>query len=473
MTIREARRLLDTREVSAPELTRDYLRRIREQDSRLGSFFTVCEQEALRCAHAAQRMLDREEGGPLTGIPVGVKDNFSTEGVLTTCGSRMLADYMPDFDADMVLRLKEAGCVLLGKTAMDEFAMGNATQTAFQGPTRNPLDVARVPGGSSGGSAAAVAADLCLMGLGSDTGGSVTQPAAFCGITGLKPTWGTLSRYGLVAFASGLDQPGILAETPEDCASTMRVLASGQTRDACLSPARELDYSLLSKAEVLPCTAGLPMELLRLPSDDGVMRLFETALWALERLGVHLADISLPELPESVSLYQILTTAQAASNLGRYDGVRYGARAENGPSFAREAAACRGASFGPEVKRRILMGNLALRSEREGNLYRRACQAAENLRRQYAEAFTRCDVILSPTALLFPFRPDEFKEHPARAYQADVCTTGCNVAGLPSLSVPCGMDGGLPAGLLFTGPRFSERRLLSLGDIFYREVWPC
>jgi len=379
----------------------------------------------------------------------------------------MLMDYVPAYDAEIVEKMKQSGAVLLGKNRMDEFAMGSSGQRDFRGAVVNPLDAARVAGGSSGGSAAAVRAGLSLWSLGSDTGGSVTMPAAFCGVTGFTPSWGTLSRFGLIAFASGYDQPGILAETPGDVTAILPCLMTGTDKDTTLHPDRCMNYDPTPLEA--PGVLGLPEEIWSLPMQDDVRRDYEEAVRVLEKDGWKLKKVSVPGIEKAVSLYQLITACQAYSNLSRYDGVRYGLKSDL--PFEEAAEAVRSEGFGSEVKRRILMGAYLLGQETSGMpYYPRALAAVEQLKAAFASALKACDWLLMPTSLIPPFTPDTFRQHPAQAHQADLCTAGCNLARLPSLSIPFPAKCFPSMGLLLVGKRFQDGRLLRAGERVYREV---
>lgn len=461
--------LLRERELSAPELTRACLEKIRREDGRYRSFLTVCEERAMAQAAAAQKRLDQGEGGPLTGLPLAVKDNICIEGVRTTCASKMLANYRPPYTATAVERLERAGMVVLGKTNMDEFGMGSTSMTSYAGGPKNPLDPQRVAGGSSGGSAAAVAAGFVPAALGSDTGGSVRQPAAFCGLAGLRPTYGAVSRFGLIAFASSMDQIGPMARSAADCGLLFGAMAGKDPRDAttCSSPwddacaaGRLTGDGAALKGRVI----GLPVEFFEeLPAD--VEKCMEEAASAFVRMGCSLRKVSLPGYRYAVTAYYLLSSAEAASNLARYDGVRYGLRAQ-GESYEELAARTRREGFGKEVKRRILLGNYALSSGYYDRYYKKAQAVRRKIRAEYDGLFTACDFLLTPTVPALPEKIGTSKS-PAETYAADLCTQPGSLAGLPVLSVTAGYGKeGLPVGLSLTGRPFREAELVAAGAAY-------
>jgi aspartyl-tRNA(Asn)/glutamyl-tRNA(Gln) amidotransferase subunit A len=400
--------------------------------------------------------------GPLAGRTVAVKDNISTEGVETTCGSRMLEGYVPPYDATVIERLREAGATVVGKTNMDEFGMGTTTETSAYGPTRNPVDTERVPGGSSGGSAAAVAAGEADLALGSDTGGSIRCPAAFCGVVGIKPTYGLVSRYGLVAYANSLEQIGPLAPTVEEAAELLDVLAGPDERDATTRfdtregghPAAGAEYAAAADGDVEGMTVGVVTDLIE-GADERVVDTFHGALDELEARGAELTEVSLPSLETAVQAYYVIAMSEASSNLARFDGVRYGPAGGEG-DWNESFAAAREAGFGEEVKRRILLGTFALSAGYQEKYYEKAQDARAWVKREFDDAFERADVLASPTMPVLPFELGEGLEDPMRMYLADANTVPVNLANLPAVSVPAGRADGLPVGLQLIGPAFGE-----------------
>ncbi|WP_123621435.1 Asp-tRNA(Asn)/Glu-tRNA(Gln) amidotransferase subunit GatA [Halorubrum sp. CSM-61] len=404
--------------------------------------------------------------GPLAGTAVAVKDNISTEGIRTTCGSEMLADYVPPYSATVVDRLLDAGATIVGKTNMDEFGMGTTTETSAFGPTKNPVDPERVPGGSSGGSAAAVAAGEADVALGSDTGGSVRCPAAFCGVVGIKPTYGLVSRYGLIAYANSLEQIGPIAGTVEEAAAALDAIAGPDPRDGTTRDPSEVEgadpdasYAAAADGDVDGLTIGIPTELFE-GADERVVETVEAAIADLEDQGAETAEISLPSVEHAVQAYYVIAMAEASSNLARFDGVRYGNRAESDGNWNESFAETREEGFGAEVKRRILLGTYALSAGYHDEYYEKAQDARAWVRRDFEEAFADVDVIASPTMPVLPFELGESLDDPLRMYLADANTTPANLANLPAISVPAGEADGLPVGLQLVGPKFDEETVI-------------
>jgi aspartyl-tRNA(Asn)/glutamyl-tRNA(Gln) amidotransferase subunit A len=462
-TIKSLATELAGRRFSSVELTRHLLNRINSLNDRLNCFITLDEAASLKDAEAADRRLANGDGGPLTGIPVAQKDIFCAQGWPTTCGSRMLANFVSPYDAHVVERLKAAGAVNIGKTNMDEFAMGSSNETSFFGPVRNPWDIETVPGGSSGGSAAAVAARLAAGAIGTDTGGSIRQPAALSGICGLKPTYGVVSRYGMVAFASSLDQGGPMARTAEDLALMMNAMAGFDPRDSTSLDRAPEDYTRALEASVRGTRVGLPKEFFGEGAAPGVMRAVEAAIAEFRKLGCDVVEVSLPNMKLSVPVYYVLAPAEASSNLARYDGVRYGHRASSYSDLADLYKKTRAEGFGAEVKRRILIGTYVLSHGYYDAYYLQAQKLRRLIADDFAAAFTHCDVIMGPTSPTTAFRLGEKAADPVSMYLSDIYTIAVNLAGLPGLSVPCGFDEkGLPVGLQLIGDYFGEARMLGL-----------
>ncbi|MBM4242706.1 MAG: Asp-tRNA(Asn)/Glu-tRNA(Gln) amidotransferase subunit GatA [Deltaproteobacteria bacterium] len=469
-TIATARSALDRRELSSTELTRAMLDRIACAEPALHALLEVTEARALADAAAADARLGRGETGPLLGIPVVLKDIFATRGIVTTCGSRILEGFRPPYDSDAAERLARAGSVLVGKANLDEFAMGSSNENSAYGSTRNPWDLERVPGGSSGGSAAAVAAGECLASLGTDTGGSIRLPASFCGLVGLKPTYGRVSRYGVIAYASSLDQVGPFAWTVEDIAAVLGVIAGHDPRDSTSVPRGVPDYTAALTGDVRGLRIGIPREYFAdgiAPDVEGATR---SAIRLLESQGAQLVEIGLPHTEYAIATYYLVATAEASSNLARYDGVRFGLRrASSGDSLIDMYRQTRDAGFGPEVKRRILLGTYALSAGYCDAYYLKALQVRTLIRRDFLQAFEQCDVIAAPTAPTTAFRLGEKVSDPLAMYLSDIFTTSVNLAGLPGLSLPCGADtAGLPIGLQIIAPAFAEEVALRVGDAYQR-----
>ncbi len=469
-TITDLSLALRARQVSSRELTAAALKRIAAASEKLNSFITVAPELALAAADRADVVLSKDGGGPLTGIPFAHKDIFCTAGIRTTCGSRMLADFVSPYDATVVERLAAAGIVTVGKTNMDEFAMGSSNETSWFGPVRNPWDRDRSPGGSSGGSAAAVAAGLVPAATGTDTGGSIRQPAALVGITGFKPTYGRVSRYGMIAFASSLDQAGVLTITAEDAALLTASMAGFDPRDSTSAQQPVPDYVAGLGTSLKGKRIGVPAEFFDAGLEPASAAAIREALGVFERLGATLVDISLPSLALSVPTYYIVAPAECSSNLSRFDGVRFGHRHAGATTLEELYKKSRGEGFGAEVKRRILTGTYVLSAGYYDAYYRKAQQA----RRLIADDFRRCfvdvDVIAGPTAPTPAFRLGEKVDDPVQMYLNDIYTISVNLAGLPGMSVPCGMSGGLPVGMQLIGPHFGEAALFNFGHAFQRET---
>ncbi len=447
---------------SATELTAAYLARIGARNGDLNAFVTVTAEAAVQAAAAADAALASGSAGPLAGIPIAHKDIFCTDGVRTSCASRMLDNFIAPYDATVVQRLAAAGAVMLGKTNMDEFAMGSSNETSFYGPVRNPWDLDRVPGGSSGGSAAAVAAGLCSAATGTDTGGSIRQPAALTGICGLKPTYGRVSRYGMVAFASSLDQAGPMARSAADMALLLQVMAGFDERDSTSIDRPVPDYSAALDAPLAGLRIGLPAQYFDAGLDAAVGDAVRAALAELEHLGARLVDIDLPHTPLSVPAYYVVAPAEASSNLARYDGVRYGYRAQNPVDLTDLYKRSRSEGFGAEVKRRILIGTYVLSAGYYDAYYLKAQRVRRLIREDFLSAFGQVDVIAAPTTPQPAFRLGEKQHDPVAMYLSDIYTIAANLAGLPALSIPCGLVQGLPVGLQLIGRDFDEARLLNV-----------
>ena len=448
---------------SSEELTRTCLQRIRRFDAELNSFISVTEADALAAAQAADARIRAGEAGPLTGIPFAHKDIFCTLGVRTSCGSRMLDNFVAPYDATVTSRLREAGAVMLGKTNMDEFAMGSSNETSYYGPVRNPWDAERVPGGSSGGSAAAVAARLVPASTGTDTGGSIRQPAALCGITGLKPTYGRVSRYGMIAFASSLDQAGPFTRSAEDAALMLAAMAGFDARDSTSVERPVDDYRASLDEPLQGLRIGVPQEYFSAGLDTAVAAAIEAALAEYRRLGAVVSEISLPNTHLAVPAYYVVAPAECSSNLSRFDGVRFGYRAADPRDLKDLYERSRGEGFGTEVKRRILIGTYALSAGYYDAYYLKAQQVRRLIREDFMRAFDSVDVIAGPTTPSVAFRLGEKADDPVSMYLSDIYTIAANLAGLPALSIPAGFVAGMPVGLHLVGNYFAEGRLLNAG----------
>jgi aspartyl-tRNA(Asn)/glutamyl-tRNA(Gln) amidotransferase subunit A len=464
-TLSELSAALQAKKISAVELTQQYLGRIGRFGRALNAFITVDESRALADARRADERRARGESGPLLGIPVAHKDIFCTRGMLTTCGSKMLANFKSPYDAHVIERFDAAGAVLLGKCNMDEYAMGSSSETSHFGPVRNPWDQRAVPGGSSGGSAAAVAARLAPAATGTDTGGSIRQPASFSGVSGLKPTYGTVSRYGIVAFASSLDQAGPMGKSAEDLALMMNVMAGFDARDSTSLDRPKEDYSRSLKMDLKGIRIGLPKEYFGEGIELGVRSAVEEAIRWFEAQGAKTVQVELPNTKLAVPVYYVIAPAEASSNLARYDGVRYGHRAKEYKDLLDMYCRSRAEGFGAEVKQRIMVGTYVLSHGYYDAYYLQAQKVRRLIARDFASAFERCDVIFGPTAPTTAFAIGENTADPVQMYLNDIFTIPAPLAGLPGLSVPCGFDGkGLPVGLQMMGPHFSEARLLGIAQ---------
>ena len=465
-SIRELGAALRAGEFSSAELTRHFLDRIDRLDPALNSFVTVTGEDALAQAAAADERLKAGEAGPLTGIPIAHKDIFCTRGVRTSCGSRMLDRFLSPYDATVVERLAAAGAVVLGKTNMDEFAMGSSNETSFYGPVRNPWDPTRVPGGSSGGSAAAVAARLCAGATGTDTGGSIRQPAALCGITGVKPTYGRVSRYGMIAFASSLDQGGPMATSAEDAAYLLGAMAGFDPRDSTSADHPVPDYAAMLDEPLAGVRVGLPVEYFGEGLDAAVAASIEAAVAELRRLGAEVREISLPNTALAVPTYYVVAPAECSSNLARFDGVRYGHRCADPADLEDLYKRSRAEGFGDEVKRRILVGTYVLSAGYYDAYYLKAQKLRHLISDDFRRAFRDVDVIMGPTSPTTAFALGEKADDPVAMYLSDIYTIAANMAGLPGMSIPVGPANGLPVGLQLIGDYFAEARLLNVAHQF-------
>ncbi len=461
-TVVELSAALRQGEFSSEELTRACLERIALLDERLNSFITVTAEQALAAARAADKRISAGEAGPLTGIPFAHKDIFCTRDVRTSCGSRMLDNFIAPYDATVTQRLAAAGAVMLGKTNMDEFAMGSSNETSYYGPVKNPWNTATVPGGSSGGSAAAVAARLVPVSTGTDTGGSIRQPAALCGITGLKPTYGRVSRYGMIAFASSLDQGGPFARSAGDAALMLGAMAGFDPRDSTSADRPVDDYHARLDDSLEGLRIGLPKEFFGEGLDGSTGAAVEAALEEYKKLGATLTGISLPHVGYSVPVYYVVAPAECSSNLSRYDGVRYGHRAADVKDLEDLYKRSRGEGFGAEVKRRIMIGTYALSAGYYDAYYLKAQQVRRLIREDFLKAFSEVDVIMGPTAPGVAFGLGEKAGDPVSMYLSDIYTIAVNLAGLPGMSIPAGFADGMPIGLQLIGNYFEEARLLNI-----------
>ena len=464
LTLHELHDLLRSRDLSAVELARALFDRIEATDGAIGAYLAVCREQGMEDARRAdERLASGDVSSKLLGIPVALKDVLLTEGLSTTCASKILDGFTPPYDGTAVRRLREEGAVLLGKTNMDEFAMGSSTENSGYSITRNPWNLDHVPGGSSGGSAAAVAAGQCVAALGTDTGGSIRQPASFCGIVGLKPTYGRVSRYGVVAYASSLDQVGPMTRDVTDCALLLQAIAGHDPADSTSVDVPVPDYSGALTGDVKGLKVGVPKEYFAAGLQPEVEQAVRTGIGELEKAGAVVTDVSLPRNDYAVAAYYIIAAAEASSNLARYDGMRYGPRAEAGDLTATYMKS-RAQGFGQEVKRRIMLGTYVLSAGYYDAYYLKAQKVRTLLKQDMESVLEKCDAIVAPTCPTTAFKIDEMTHDPLRMYLSDILTISVNLAGLPALSVPCGFDdAGLPIGMQIIGKHFDEGTLLRLG----------
>ena len=460
LSIEDAHAQLTSRQISSVELTQACLDQIDAVEDRVQSFLTLTPEIALAQAERADRMLAAGEGGPLTGVPVQIKDVMCTEGVTTTCASRMLENFVPVYNATAVEKLMAQGAVMLGKGNMDEFAMGSSCENSAFHPTRNPWDLDRVPGGSSGGAAASVASGEAIYALGSDTGGSVRQPAALCGVVGLKPTYGLVSRYGLIAFASSLDQIGPVGRSVMDCALTLNAIAGHDPRDATSVKREPTDYTASLGQDIKGLRFGVPEEYFVDGMDPGTRQAIDDAVAVLEGLGASVRPVSLPTTRYALACYYIIAPSECSANLARYDGVKYGYSYQDTTDMWEAMEKTREYGFGPEVTRRVMLGTYALSSGYYDAFYLKAQQARTLIRQDFDRVFQDVDALVTPTSPVTAFKIGEKIGDPVQMYLIDVCTLPVNIAGLPGLSVPCGFSEGLPVGMQLIGPNFSEETLL-------------
>jgi aspartyl-tRNA(Asn)/glutamyl-tRNA(Gln) amidotransferase subunit A len=453
--------MLKEKKISSVELTKDYLERIKQLEPKVHAFVTVTEERALAQAQKADEMIKEGNISPLTGVPLAIKDVICTRGVRTTCSSKMLENFVPPYDASVMEKLNAAGAVMVGKANMDEFAMGSSTENSALFVTHNPWDLERVPGGSSGGSAVAVAAGEAAGALGSDTGGSIRQPAGFCSVVGLKPTYGRVSRYGLVAFASSLDQIGPLTQDVTDCALMMNAVAGHDKRDSTSVPEPVPDYTRSLKTDLKGMRLGIPKEYYVEGMQSGVASAMKAAIKKLEELGAKLEEVSLPHTPYSLAVYYIIAPSEASANLARYDGVKYGF-SYKGDTMWESMEKTRENGFGPEVKRRIMLGTYALSAGYYDAWYVKAQKVRTLIRREFDAVFEKYDALITPTSPTVPFKIGEKTDDPLAMYLSDVCTLPINIAGVPGISIPAGFVDGLPVGMQIIGKHFSEETLLKV-----------
>ncbi|GGK80874.1 Asp-tRNA(Asn)/Glu-tRNA(Gln) amidotransferase subunit GatA [Amphritea balenae] len=465
-TLAELAQGLETGEYSSVELTNSYLQRIKAEDPKINSYISITEELALSQAEAADKARTNGEAGTFTGLPIAHKDIFCTQGVRTSCGSKMLDNFISPYNATVIENFNQAGAVTLGKTNMDEFAMGSSNESSYYGPSRNPWNTDCVPGGSSGGSAAAVAGRLAPAATGTDTGGSIRQPAALCGITGIKPTYGRVSRYGMIAFASSLDQGGPMTRTAEDAAMMLNVMAGFDAKDSTSLDQAVPDYTLTLNESLKGLKIGLPKEFFSDQIDPQIAAQVQNAIKEYEALGATVKEISLPNTHLAIPAYYIIAPAEASSNLSRFDGVRYGYRCDEPVDLEDLYKRSRGEGFGEEVKRRIMVGTYALSEGFYDAYYKKALQIRRLIQQDYVNALKEVDIIMGPTTPHPAFKLGEKTSDPVAMYMEDIFTISLNLAGMPGMSVPCGFANGLPVGLQLIGNYFAEARLLNAAHQF-------
>jgi aspartyl-tRNA(Asn)/glutamyl-tRNA(Gln) amidotransferase subunit A len=468
LTIHEAHNLLKRREISSQELTKSVLNRVESVEPRVGAYITVAGETAMVQAKCADKAIAEGNMSPLTGIPLAIKDLICTNDLCTTCASKILENFMPIYDAFVIKKLKKAGAVIVGKANMDEFAMGSSTEHSAIKLTHNPWDLSCIPGGSSGGSAAAVAAGMCIGSLGSDTGGSIRQPASHCGVVGMKPTYGRVSRFGLVAFASSFDQIGPLTKDVTDCAVLLNAISGYDAGDSTSVPMDVPDYTTCLKEGLRGVKIGIPKEYNKLPGLNAeVSKAVQNAVKTIEGLGAKCVEVSLPHTEYAVAAYYVIAPSEASSNLARYDGVKYGLRDKDKNDLIEMYKSTRSMGFGSEVKRRIIIGTYCLSAGYYDAYYRKASQVRTLIIEDFKRAFKSCDVLLSPVAPTPAFKKGEKTEDPLKMYLSDIFTLSANLAGIPGMSVPCGFSSqGLPIGLQIMGEHFNEEQMIKVAYNF-------
>ncbi len=472
LTVHELQEKLESKEITICQITKAYVERIEQKEKEVQAFVTTLCKEA---QERAKQIEEKVENGQITskfaGIPIGIKDNICTKGVKTTCSSKMLENFVAPYDATVVEKLKEENLISLGKLNMDEFAMGGSTEYSAFHVTRNPWNLSKVPGGSSGGSAAAVAANLVPWALGSDTGGSIRQPASFCGVVGLKPTYGLVSRYGLVAFASSLDQIGPITKDVEDAALLLNIITGHDEKDTTSENREKVDYTNCLKKEVKNLKIGIPKEFFGEGMNEQVKEKLQQAMQTYREMGAEVEEFSLDIANYSLATYYIIACAEASSNLGRYDGIRYGYRTKNFTNLKDLYRNSRSEAFGPEVKRRIILGTYVLSSGYYDAYYKKAQQVRTLVKKEFEKAFEKYDILLTPTSPSVAFEIGTKSNNPLEMYLADICTVSVNIAGLPGISIPCGVDSeGMPVGMQLIGPRFGEEVILNAAYAYEQKI---
>ncbi|WP_234123418.1 Asp-tRNA(Asn)/Glu-tRNA(Gln) amidotransferase subunit GatA [Clostridium hydrogenum] len=472
MTVEELRTSILDKKLKSKDIVKAYFDNIEKTEPEINGYITLCEEYALKQAEIVDKKIENgEKVGKLAGIPIAIKDNICTDGIKTTCASKMLYDFVPPYDATVIKKLKEEDAVIIGKTNMDEFAMGSSTENSAFKVTKNPVDLRRVPGGSSGGSAAVVAAKMAPISLGSDTGGSIRQPAAFCGVVGLKPTYGLVSRFGLIAFGSSLDQIGPFGKTVKDCAGLLQVISGEDKLDnTSVKGLPEVDYMEGIDDGIQGMKIGMPKEFFGEGLDSEIKAAVQETIEKLKSLGASVTEMSLPITEEGLSAYYIISSAEASSNLARFDGIRYGYRTENYENVYDIMENSRTEAFGDEVKRRIMLGTYALSSGYYDAYYKRALKLKKKIKNQFKKAFEEYDLILSPVSPVLPFKIGEKKADPLEMYLADIYTVNINLAGIPAISMPCAKSkDGLPIGIQLLGPHFGEKKIFKAARALEKE----
>ena len=470
LTVHELQEKLKNKEINVSDITKAYISRIDKKEKDVQAFVTVLKEEALKKSEEVQAQFDNRENNALAGIPIGIKDNINTKGIRTTCSSKMLENFISPYNATVMEKINEENMITLGKLNMDEFAMGASTEYSYFKKTKNPWNLSRVPGGSSGGSAAAVAANMVPFALGSDTGGSIRQPAAFCGVVGLKPTYGLVSRYGLVAFASSLDQIGPITKDVKDCAILLNVIAGHDEKDTTSANIEKKDYTKALKNDVKGLKIGVPKEFLGEGINEEVKSRVLEAIEEYKKLGAIVEECSLDIAKYALASYYIIACAEASSNLGRFDGIRYGYRSKNFNNIKELYKNSRSEGFGEEIKRRIILGTYVLSSGYYDAYYKKAQQVRTLVKQEFEKCFNKYDVILTPTSPTVAFEFGSKSNNPLEMYMADICTVSVNIAGVPAISIPCGVDSnGMPVGLQLIGNNFAEETILNAAYTFEQQ----
>lgn len=471
LTLNNLKKLIEKREIKPSEVVNYYIKRVKKLQEELNAFITFDEEDIIKQAENLEKEFDKGFSGKLTGIPIAIKDNICTKGIRTTCASKILHNFIPPYEATVIEKLKKEGAIIFGKTNMDEFAMGSSNETSFFGPVRNPWDKERIPGGSSGGSAVSIASKMAPASLGSDTGGSIRQPASLCGVVGLKPTYGRVSRFGLIAFGSSLDQIGPFARNIEDCALILECISGYDPKDSTSINIEVPSYSNNLDKNIKGIKIGVPKEYFIEGVEEDVIKNVQKAIDIYKSLGAEIEEISLPHSSYGIAVYYLIATAEASSNLARYDGVKYGYRAENVKDLKQLYIKTKKEGFGEEVKRRIMLGTFSLASGYYDAYYKKASKVRTLIKNDFISAFRKVDAILCPTSPTTAFKLGEKSKDPIQMYLSDIFTINVNLAGLPAISIPCGFDSkGLPVGLQIIGNYLEEQKILNLSWAYESEI---